>query len=47
MPGKAIQKALELRNGGKNVKVATNALTPEEAAKACAENRCEAVAYVG
>ena len=44
---KAIQKALELRNGGKNVKVATNALTPEEAAKACAENRCEAVAYVG
>ena len=44
---KAIQKALELRNGGKNVKVATNALTPEEAAKACAANRCEAVAYVG
>lgn len=45
--GKAIQKAIELRKGGKNVKVATNALTPEEAAKACAANRCEAVAYVG
>ncbi|WP_337465496.1 ATP phosphoribosyltransferase regulatory subunit [Acidaminococcus timonensis] len=44
---KAIQKAMELRAGGKNVKVATNALTPEEAAKACAANRCEAVAYVG
>lgn len=44
---KAIQKAMELRNGGKNVKVGTNAMTPEEAAKACAANRCEAVAYVG
>lgn len=44
---KAIQKAMELRAGGKNVKVATNAMTPEEAAKACAANRCEAVAYVG
>jgi len=44
---KAIQKAMELRQGGKNVKVGTNAMTPEEAAKACAANRCEAVAYVG
>ena len=42
----AIKKAMELREGGKNVKIATDALTPEQAAKACAVNRCEAVAYV-
>lgn len=42
----AIAKAMSLRADGKNVKVATDALTPEEADKACAANRCEAVAYV-
>lgn len=43
----AVKKAMELRAGGKSVKVATEALTPDEAAKACRENHCEAVAYVG
>lgn len=42
----AIKKAIKLRRDGKSVKVATEDLTPEEAAKACARNRCEALAYI-
>lgn len=43
----AVKKAMELRSRGKSVKVATRAMTQEEAAKACRDSRCEAVTYVG
>jgi ATP phosphoribosyltransferase regulatory subunit len=42
----AIRKAMELRKGGKTVKTATSPMTPEQAAKACEANHCEALVYV-
>ena len=42
----AIRKAMELRHSGKTVRTATSPMTPEQAARACGDNHCEALVYV-